>query len=202
MCSTAGPGVGRRSLPGVVCTWLLRRARGSPDGAARAPLPRLPTQLYAVLIPAGIRCLADTNATNATGAGALGAGAPDCIEISNAEQGLLIGPCFTVPFLFGGAPLSNLADQYRRTVILAIALAVWSGMVMAAAAATSVTHLMLARAGLGAFQAVCNPCVYTLLSDIFPVSRRSTAFGIYHLGVYFGIGLSYVSPQCYSALLC
>ena len=51
-------------------------------------------QLYAVLLPAGLACR--ENGTNSFGD-------TDCIEISHADQGVLIGPCFTVPFLLAGA---------------------------------------------------------------------------------------------------
>jgi MFS family permease len=41
-------------------------------------------------------------------------------------------------------------------------------------------------------EAACSPISVSLISDLYPGDGRSTATGIFHWGIYFGFGLSYI----------
>ncbi len=41
-------------------------------------------------------------------------------------------------------------------------------------------------------ESACSPIGVSLISDLFPPDRRGTANGVFHWGIYFGFGLSYV----------
>ncbi|MEC7734909.1 MAG: MFS transporter, partial [Pseudomonadota bacterium] len=48
-------------------------------------------------------------------------------------------------------------------------------------------HLLFARIGVGVGEAGCSPPAHSMISDYFPANSRSTALGIYSLGIPFGI---------------
>ncbi len=54
-------------------------------------------------------------------------------------------------------------------------------------------QVLVARFALGIGEAFCNPPAYSLISDLFPPEKRSTANGIYAFGVYVGGGLASLS---------
>eukprot|EP00036_Acanthoecidae_sp_10tr_P013448 CAMPEP_0206286226 /NCGR_PEP_ID=MMETSP0106_2-20121207/494_1 /ASSEMBLY_ACC=CAM_ASM_000206 /TAXON_ID=81532 /ORGANISM="Acanthoeca-like sp., Strain 10tr" /LENGTH=496 /DNA_ID=CAMNT_0053716747 /DNA_START=490 /DNA_END=1977 /DNA_ORIENTATION=- len=145
-------------------------------------------QLLAVLIPAGIACQIGVNKSAASYNDS-----SDCIPLNDTEIGVLLGPAFAVPFVIGGLPISWLADRKPRVGILAVCLLGWTTAVALMTLAKSFYALLFLRALVGVFEAGCNPCTYVMLSDTFPgVDRhRSVAFGIYHTGVYVGMGLAF-----------
>ena len=48
-------------------------------------------------------------------------------------------------------------------------------------------HLLFARIGVGVGEAGCSPPAHSMIADYFPANKRSTALGIYSLGIPFGI---------------
>ena len=57
---------------------------------------------------------------------------------------------------------------------------------------TTFTQLMLTRMGLGVGEAALMPAAFSLISDYFPKARRGRAVGVYGIGGFGGIGLSYL----------
>lgn len=123
-------------------------------------------QMLAVLVPAGLTCVRNGEG-NATAAGEDG-----CIDMNDAEIGVLLGPAFAIPFVVGGLPISWLADRHNRVALLAICAVGWSTALLGMAWADSFIALFLLRAALGVFEAGCNPCTYVMLSEHFPVTVR------------------------------
>lgn len=148
-------------------------------------------QLLAVLLPAGMRCIdPGANATDDD----VGGDNDDCIAMSVAQQGALIGPAFAGPFVLGGIPLAQMSDKFRRTTVLTVSLVLWSTAVLCQAYTTNATVVLLLRMLLGALEAGCNPSAYALLMAYWGATTQSGfAFGGYALGVYLGFGLAYVS---------
>ncbi|HZO10208.1 MAG TPA: MFS transporter [Myxococcota bacterium] len=105
---------------------------------------------------------------------------------SDAQLGLLVGFGFTLFYTLLGLPIARWADRGTRRTIIALALAVWSGMTALSGLAGSYAQLLLARVGVGAGEAGCVPASHSLLSDHFPAERRGRAFSIYALGVPIG----------------
>jgi MFS family permease len=110
--------------------------------------------------------------------------------ISDAQLGFLYGTVFGVFYAVFGVPLGVYADLGSRRKLIAWGLALWSLMTAASGLATGFVTLAIARIGVGVGEASASPAAYSLLSDLFPRSRRGTALGIYSLGIYVGIGLS------------
>jgi predicted MFS family arabinose efflux permease len=77
--------------------------------------------------------------------------------LTDFQLGLLGGPAFAVLYTFLGVPLARLAETRNRMAILAVALAIWSGMTALCGLATSYALLLLARIGVSVGEAGCTP---------------------------------------------
>jgi predicted MFS family arabinose efflux permease len=114
------------------------------------------------------------------------------LQLSDTALGFLTGIAFALFYTFAGIPIARWADQGVRRTIIALGLAVWSGMTALTGLAQTFTQLALARVGVGIGEAACSPPAHSLLSDYFPPERRGTALSIFALGVPFGIMLGYL----------
>ena len=115
------------------------------------------------------------------------------LQLSDTALGFLTGIAFALFYTFAGIPIARWADRGLRRTIMALGLAVWSGMTTLTGLAQSFTQLALARIGVGVGEAACSPPAHSLLSDYFPPERRGTALSIFSLGVPIGIMIGYLS---------
>jgi MFS family permease len=109
------------------------------------------------------------------------------LGISDSWIGFLGGPAFAIFYATLGIPIARLADLWVRRSVIAIGLALWSGMTALSGLSQTFTHLALARIGVGVGEAALSPPAHSLLADYFPVSRRSTALGVYAMGIHIGV---------------
>jgi len=110
---------------------------------------------------------------------------------SDAQMGILTGFAFAIFYTVAGIPVARLADVWLRRSVIAIGLAMWSGMTALTGASRSFTELWLARIGVGIGEAGGTPPSHALLSDYFPPDRRATVLGIFSLGVPIGTLVGY-----------
>ena len=108
------------------------------------------------------------------------------LDVSDFVMGLLTGPAFAVFYATLGIPIARLADVWVRRSIIAIGLALWSAMTAASGLAQNLLQLSLARIGVGVGEAALSPPAHALLSDYFPPEKRSTALGLYAVGIHVG----------------
>ena len=109
------------------------------------------------------------------------------LGLSDTQLGLLTGLAFAMVYVIFGLPLAQLAERWVRRSVLAISLAVWSGMTALTGFVSSYPQLLAARAAVGIGEAGGSPPAHSIISDIFPASRRATALSIYSTGVNVGI---------------
>lgn len=107
--------------------------------------------------------------------------------------GFLAGSAFALFYATLGIPIALIADRSNRRNLIALALAVWSGMTALSGVVTNIVYLILARIGVGIGEAGCSPPAHSMIADYFPPEQRSTAMGIYTLGISFGIMLAYLA---------
>jgi len=115
------------------------------------------------------------------------------LRLSDTALGFLTGIAFALFYTFAGIPIARWADRGVRRTIIALGVAIWSGMTALTGFAQTFTQLALARIGVGIGEAACSPPAHSLLSDYFPPERRGTALSIFALGVPFGIMLGYIA---------
>lgn len=107
--------------------------------------------------------------------------------------GFLAGPAFALFYATLGVPIALLADRFSRRNLIAAAIAIWSVMTALSGLATNVTQLALARIGVGVGEAGCSPPAHSMISDYYPPQQRSTAMGIYTVGISIGIMIAYLA---------
>jgi predicted MFS family arabinose efflux permease len=107
--------------------------------------------------------------------------------------GFLAGPAFALFYATLGVPIALLADRFNRRNLIAISVAVWSVMTALSGLAGSIVQLALARIGVGVGEAGCSPSAHSMISDYYPPEQRSTAIGIYTVGISIGIMIAYLA---------
>src|SRR5690242_6845565 len=112
--------------------------------------------------------------------------------VGDMKIGLLQGVYFAIFYTFVGLPMGWLADRYNRRNIVALGVLFWSVMTALSGAARSFVVLAFARMGVGVGEATTNPCVFSIIPDLFPKERLSTAFSVYMMGIQLGSGLALI----------
>ncbi|MFV0278287.1 MAG: spinster family MFS transporter [Parahaliea sp.] len=112
--------------------------------------------------------------------------------LSDAQLGLLSGFTFAVIYITAGIPIAYWADRGNRRNIVALALAVWSGMTALSGLVQNYAQLLLARVGVGLGEAGGSPPAHAMISDYFPPAQRGRALAFYSSGIYVGILLGFM----------
>jgi predicted MFS family arabinose efflux permease len=110
------------------------------------------------------------------------------LDLSDTQIGLMTGLAFALFYTVLGIPIARYADRptTSRPRIIALALAIWSGMTALCGLAQNFTQLLLARIGVGIGEAGCTPAAHSLIADSVPKERRSRALAFYALGIPIG----------------
>lgn len=106
--------------------------------------------------------------------------------LTDMQIGLLSGLAFAVLYTLLGIPFAMLAERKNRTWIISLACAAWSAMTVACGVAQNTFQFALARIGVGIGEAGCSPPSHSLISDYFPPEKRSSALGLFALGIPIG----------------
>ena len=109
------------------------------------------------------------------------------LNLSDTSLGMLTGFAFALFYATLGIPIAKYADYGNRRNLISLAIGVWSFMTALSGLAQNFFHLLIARIGVGVGEAGCSPPAHSMISDYFPANVRSTALGIYSLGIPFGI---------------
>jgi len=114
-------------------------------------------------------------------------------QVGDTWLGLLTGTAFALFYAAVGIPVARYADRVNRRNLIALAVAVWSGMTALCGLAANVWQLALARIGVGIGEAGCNPPAHSIIADLYPPEKRSSAMGLYTLGIAAGIMFAYLA---------
>ena len=108
------------------------------------------------------------------------------LDISDTYMGFLVGPAFAFFYTTLAIPIARLADKYSRIKIIVTGTLIWSLFTVLCGFAETPEALLLARMGVGIGEAAFLAPAFSLLADYYPPHRRTMAFAILNLGVYFG----------------
>lgn len=111
------------------------------------------------------------------------------LHLSDSGVAFLTGVALALFYVTVGIPIAALADRANRRNILAVAIAVWSGMTALCGLAQNYWQLLLARFAVGIGEAGGTPPSTSILADKFPASRRPMALTIFALGACIGAWL-------------
>jgi len=110
------------------------------------------------------------------------------LGLTDVQFGMLHGIAFTVSFTIFGLIFGALADRMSRRWVICAGVAVWSLGTMMCGFAQNFWHLLLARVGVGAGEAALNPCATSMIADLFPRHKLTSAMAIYSIGATVGSG--------------
>ncbi|MBL4631855.1 MAG: MFS transporter [Paraglaciecola sp.] len=116
----------------------------------------------------------------------------DEMGLSDSALGLLKGLAFALIYSLMSIPVAWLSDQKNRKNIISIALFVWSASTALASVATSFTHLIISRIGVGLGESGCTPPSHSIISDYFPKNQLARALSVYALAVPIGSVIAYI----------
>lgn len=126
-------------------------------------------------------------------------GIRDHFGVSDTALGALAAAMVLVGVI-GGIPFGALADRWKRSRLLVIAMLVWTTCMGLNAIAPTFLLLFVGRLGVGAVEAN-GPASFSLMSDYYPVATRARMMGRYQMGAavggLLGIGLSGVLVDTY-----
>ncbi len=108
------------------------------------------------------------------------------LHLADWQLGLMTGLAFAVLYTVLGLPIARLAERGDRPLIIAVAVAVWSGFTAISGLAQTFAHLVLARIGVGVGEAGCTPPALSLIADTVPREQRASAVSVYMLGAPVG----------------
>jgi predicted MFS family arabinose efflux permease len=108
------------------------------------------------------------------------------LKLADWQLGLMTGLAFAVLYTVLGLPIARIAERGDRPLIIAVAVAVWSGFTALSGMAQTFTHLVLARIGVGVGEAGCTPPALSLIADTVPKAQRASAVSVYMLGAPVG----------------
>lgn len=111
------------------------------------------------------------------------------LGVTDVQIGLLIGTSFAVVYSIAGLPIARLADVGNRRMLILIGAAAWGASTTGAAFATSFSQLVLLRVGVALGEAALTPAAMSLISDMFPPSKKAAPLSLYVMvGVCGGSG--------------
>ena len=108
------------------------------------------------------------------------------LGLADWQLGLLTGLAFALFYTFLGLPIARLAERADRAKIVSVAVGVWSLFTVLCGFAGNFLQLLLARIGVGVGEAGCTPPAHSLISDITPAEKRSSAIAFYSMGIPLG----------------
>lgn len=108
------------------------------------------------------------------------------LHLADWQLGMMTGLAFALFYTVLGIPIARKAERSNRPMIIASALAVWSGFTMLCGFAQNFWHLVAARIGVGVGEAGCTPPAHSLITDYVPKEKRASAIAFYSIGTPLG----------------
>lgn len=113
-------------------------------------------------------------------------------SLGDGDLGILTGLAFGLTYAIAGLPLGYLIDRVDRRRLLSVLVAVWSGCTALCGIAQSYASLVAARLAVGMTEAGGAPTALSMIGDLFPPRRRSTAIGVFWASTALGTAASFI----------
>jgi MFS family permease len=122
------------------------------------------------------------------------------LHVSDTYIGLLSG--FSFAMLYGGfaVVVALFADRSNRRNIIAGAVFIYSVMTGACGLAQSYTQLIFARMGVALGESGTSPPSHSLISDLFPPTKRTLPLSVLSLGASIGTWYGYAGGSFFAEL--
>ena len=114
------------------------------------------------------------------------------IALNNTQFGFLSGVVWVFSYSIMVLVLGSMADRFSRTRIIGGGMLIWSACTVLSGLAQNFEQMALARFMVAAGEAALVPSAMALLADLFDGRHRSTANGLFFMGIPLGVGLAYL----------
>ena len=114
------------------------------------------------------------------------------LGITDVQFSLLHGFAFAITFALFGLIAGAMADRFSRRWVILASVSIWSIATTACGMAQTFVHMLIARVGVGAGEAGLNPSATSMLADLFPRDRLTSATAVYAIGATAGSGTAYL----------
>ncbi len=123
------------------------------------------------------------------------------MALSDLQVALLQGTAYGLALGVASLPMGRLIDRASRRTLIAIGIVGWTGALIAIGMAGSSMTVMAARLVLGLVAALVVPAAFSLVADLYPPERRSTATSLLVVGQATGQGFGmYAGGTAFDAL--
>jgi MFS family permease len=112
-------------------------------------------------------------------------------SINQAKLGLLAS-AFFLSYMLAAPIFGWIADRTSRWLLVGIGVLLWSGATAASGLAGTFTVLLVSRLFVGVGEAGYGPAAPTILSDLFPISKRGKILAWFYVAIPVGSALGYV----------
>lgn len=103
-----------------------------------------------------------------------------------------LNTAFTISYVILGIPFARWADRYSRKNIIALSVVIWSLMTAVCGFAQNFVQLSAARVMVGVGEAGATPPAHSMISDYFPIEKRTKALAIYGIGAPVGLMFGFI----------
>ena len=114
------------------------------------------------------------------------------LGISDTQFGLLNGFAFGLTFCLFGLFAGAVADRYSRRWVIFTGVSIWSIATALCGTAQNYWQLLGARVGVGAGEAALAPAATSMLADLFPRHRLTSALAVFAIGSTVGSGCAFL----------
>src|ERR1700722_17913687 len=146
-----------------------------------------------------LACVLAMSSADAATVGAAAAPLRAALHIDNTDIGLLVTVSSLVAAV-ASLPFGVLADRWRRTRTLGLAVGTWGVAMLWSATASSFGRLLLARVVLGAVTAAAGPIGASLVGDYFEGTERGRIWSYILTGELLGAGVGFAVTGDLAAL--
>lgn len=112
------------------------------------------------------------------------------LGLTDGQLGFLTGLAYGAVYSVAGLIFGYFIDRTNRRNLLAVLLFCWSGATVLCGLARGFTSLLGARMAVGVAESAAAPTAMSIISDVFPPSRRSTAIGVFWASTTVGLALA------------
>ncbi|HVR64264.1 MAG TPA: MFS transporter [Polyangia bacterium] len=112
------------------------------------------------------------------------------LHIKDSQAGS-VQTLFIVTYALVSPVAGSLGDRYRRFLLAAVGVFIWSAATIGSGLAPTFAALVVARALIGVGEASYSVVTPSLLSDFYPADRRSRVLAIFYAAIPVGSALGY-----------
>ncbi len=114
------------------------------------------------------------------------------LSLTYFQYTILTGFVFTIFYTVAGLFMGALADRVHRPRLMAAGLFTWTLLTAITGVAKSFFQVSIARAFIGVGEATLTPSALSMLTEVFPSTKRGFASAVFYMGIPVGTFVSFL----------